>query len=136
MNSSGTRTVAIVLDSSFAARLASLADRAAVWIVDSETNRPAIEALWTARRIQQASYDVTVFRPIPDLSSEEHLVGVLRSIQRHTDAQDDEERVPLEWIEVYGIDPSPTIETLLRANGFGGSAPLSNGFRARKRREG
>jgi len=136
VSTTGTRTVAIVLDPSFAARLASLADRAAVWIVDSAMNRPAIEALWTARRIQQASYDVTVFRPIPDLSSEEHLMGVLRSIQRHADAVDEEERVPLEWIEVYGIAPSPAIEALLRANGFGGSAPLSDGFRARKRRDG
>ena len=133
VNSFGMRTVAIVLDPSFASRLSSLADRAAVWIVDSSDNRPAIEALWTARRVQQAAYDVTVFRPIPDLSSEDHLGGVLRSIERHADS--DDEAPPLEWIEVYGLASSPAIESLLRRNGFGGTAPLSDGFRARKRRD-
>ena len=64
------RTVAIVLDPGYSSRLASLAARAAVWIVDSPENRPAIESLWTARRTRGAEYDVTVFRTIPGLSNE------------------------------------------------------------------
>ena len=134
MNQSATRTVAVVLDSAFGSRLSSLAQRAAVWIVDSSDNRPAIEAIWNARRKQGVSADVTVFRAIPGLSAEEHLSGVLRSIQMDTDIDDD--APPLEWVEVYGIESSEEIESLLRARGFGGSAPLSEGFRARMRREG
>jgi hypothetical protein len=131
---SGARTVAVVLDASFSSRLPSLAERVAVWIVDSSENRPAIEALWSARRTRQATYDVTVFREIPGLSVEDHLAGVLRSIEMDTGV--DEELPPLEWVEVYGVEPSDSIGSLLRARGFGGHAPLADGFRARKRREG
>ena len=134
MSVSTGRTVAVVLDASFGSRVASLAERAAVWIVDSVDNRPAIEALWGARRSRQAAYDVTVFREIPGLSPEDHLAGVLRSIEMDTDV--DDEQPPLEWVEVYGVEASPTIESALRARGFGGAAPLPDGFRARMRREG
>ena len=134
MNQSPVRTVAIVLDPDFGARLSSLAQRVAVWIVDSGGNRPAIESLWSARRKEHASYDVTVFRAIPGLSEEEHLAGVLRSVQ--TDTGLDEDAPPLEWLEVYGLPSSESIESMLRERGFGGSAPLSDGFRARMRREG
>lgn len=127
------RTVAIVLDPTFSSRLASLAERVAVWIVDSDENRPAIEALWSARRTRQATYDVTVFREIPGLSVEDHLVGVLRSIEM--DVGVDEDPPPLEWIEVYGVEANETIGSVLRARGFGGTAPLTDGFRARMRRE-
>jgi hypothetical protein len=134
VNVSTGRTIAVVLDPAFAARLTPLAERAAVWIVDSAGNRPAIEALWGARRSRQATYDVTVFREIPGLSLEDHLSGVLRSIE--IDTTIDDEQPPLEWVEVYGIEASPTIESALRARGFGGAAPLPDGFRARMRREG
>ena len=128
------RTVAVVLDPSFSSRLSSVAERVAVWIIDSAANRPAIEALWSARRTRQATYDVTVFREIPGLPIEDHLSGVLRSIEK--DAGVDDELPPLEWVEVYGVDATDAIGSLLHARGFGGTAPLADGFRARKRREG
>ena len=127
------RTVAIVLDPAFSSRLASLAERVAVWIIDSEENRPAIEALWSARRTRHATYDVTVFREIPGLSVEDHLVGVLRSIEMDTGLEED--LPPLEWVEVYGVEATEMIGSLLRTRGFGGTAPLGEGFRARRRRE-
>ncbi len=133
MSVHSARTIAVVLDPAFASRLPSLAERAAVWIVDSDENRPAIEALWTARRSRQATYDVTVFREIPGLSPEDHLAGVLRSIELDTDV--DEERPPLEWVEVYGVEASQEVGSVLRARGFGGTAPVTDGFRARVRRE-
>ena len=131
--SPNARTVAIVLDPAFSSRLASLAERVAVWIVDSDENRPAIEALWSARRTRHATYDVTVFREIPELSVEDHLAGVLRSIEM--DVGVDEDLPPLEWVEVYGVEENETIGSVLRARGFGGTAPLAEGFRARRRRE-
>src|SRR5688500_13055125 len=99
MTTSSARTIAIVLDPDFGARVASLAERAAVWIIDSDANRPAIEALWNARRTRQAAYDVTVFRAIPGLSIENHLDGVMRSIETDSgidldDEDEDEERPP------------------------------------------
>jgi hypothetical protein len=76
---------------------------------------------------------VTVFREIPGLSPEDHLAGVLRSIEIDTDV--DEERPPLEWVEVYGVEASQEVGSVLRARGFGGTAPVTDGFRARVRRE-
>ena len=139
MTTSSARTIAIVLDPDFGTRVATLAERAAVWIIDSDANRPAIESLWNARRTRHAAYDVTVFRAIPGLSIENHLDGVLRSIETDAgidvDDDEDEERPPLEWVEVYGTEPSESIESVLRARGFGGSAPVTDGFRARVRRQ-
>ncbi len=134
MNQSPARTVAIVLDPDFGPRLSSLAQRVAVWVIDSSGNRPAIESLWSARRKEHAAYDVTVFRAIPGLSPEDHFAGVLRSVQK--DEGIDDEAPALEWVEVYGLESSASIESLLRERGFGGSAPLAEGFRARMRREG
>jgi hypothetical protein len=131
VSAAAARTVAIVLDPAFSARLASLAERAAVWIIDSSENRPAIEAIWNARRREHATYDVTVFREIPELSMEDHLAGVLRSIELDTDP--DDERPPLEWVEVYGVESTDAVGSVLRSRGFGGTAPLPDGFRARVR---
>src|SRR5688572_15915747 len=98
------RTIAIVLDEAFSSRLASLAESASVWVVDSPANRPAIESLWTARRTRGAAYDVTVFRTIPGLSAEDHVDGVVRSVERHRSS--DEEEPGVGAIEVYGTEMS------------------------------
>lgn len=128
------RMVAIVLDPEFSRRLSSLAARIPVWIVDSKDNRPAVESLWQARRSQHASYDVTVFRAIPDLSPEDHLAGVLGSVAAHGDAEP--EIAPFDAIEVYGIEMNESIEAMLNTRGFTASGKLDDGFRARIRTTG
>lgn len=123
-----TRTVAIVLDPDFSSRLASLAARAAVWIVDSPENRPAIESLWTARRTRGAEYDVTVFRTIPGLSPEEHVDGVVRSVEKQVDPDDTDATVRA--IEVYGGDMTDAMRSTFHARGFTTLESLGDGFRA------
>lgn len=122
------RTVAIVLDPAFSSRLESLAARAAVWIVDSPENRPAIESLWTARRTRGAGYDVTVFRTIPGLSPEEHVDGVLRSVEKQVDP--DEPKATVSAIEVYGSDMTDAMRSAFHARGYTTLEPLGDGFRA------
>ena len=124
------RTAAIVLDPAFASRLASLADRAAVWIVDSPENRPAIESLWTARRTRAASYDVSVFRMIPGLTPEQHVDGVLRSVGG--DAQPDEPLGPVGSIELYGVELTDAMRATLAAHDYLHLEPLGDAFRARR----
>ncbi len=124
------RTVAIVLDPDFSSRLATLAARAAVWIVDSPGNRPAIESLWTARRTRGAEYDVTVFRTIPGLSPEEHVDGVVRSVEKQ--AGPDERDATVRAIEVYGGDMTAAMRSAFHARGFTTLEPLDDGFRAQR----
>ena len=124
------RTIAVVLDTGFGSRLASLAERAAVWIVDSPGNRPAIELLWTARRTRGASYDVTVFRTIPGLTAEEHVDAVLRSAV--TDGETDEPAAPVGSIEVYGTELTDEMRSTLAKYDYPLIDPLGNDFRARR----
>ena len=124
------RTVAIVLDEAFSARLATLAESASVWVVDSPANRPAIESLWTARRTRGAEYDVTVFRTIPGLSAADHVDGVVRSVERHRDPDDGAASVGA--IEVYGTEASDAMRATFEAHGYLRLEPLDDGFRAHR----
>jgi hypothetical protein len=60
------RRVAIVFDSEFGDRLAPLVMRTPVWIVESNTNRPAISEA-SNRATEWPHISVTVFRPPGDL---------------------------------------------------------------------
>ena len=128
------RTIAIVLDTEFASRLAVLAERAAVWIVDSPGNRPTIESLWTARRTAGAVCDVTVFRMIPGLTPEQHVDGVLRSATRPPEP--DESLAPVGSIEVYGADLSDGMRETFERHHYPRLDVLADGFRARPDRAG
>ena len=130
MNQFAPHTVAIVLDEAFSARLAPLAERAAVWVVDSPANRPAIQSLWTARRTRGATYDVTVFRTIPGLTPEDHIDGVVRSVERHRES--DETRATVGAIEVYGAEMSDTIRSAFAGHGYARLEALDDGFRAQR----
>ena len=125
-----SRTIAIVLDTAFAGRLASVAERAAVWIADSPENRPAIESVWTARRTRGATYDVTVFRMIPGLSAEEHVDSVLRSAGKHAESGDSPG--PVGSIEVYGTELTDAMRGIFARHDYSRFDPLDDGFRARK----
>ena len=124
------RTVAIVLDPAFASRLPPLAERAAVWIVDSQENRPAIEALWTARRTRGAMYDVTVFRMIPGLTPEQHVGGVMRSVEMRPES--DEPAAATGAVEVHGAALTDAMRSTFEAYDYRLLDPLDDGFRARR----
>ncbi len=132
MSHASTRTVAIVLDPAFGAQLASLAGRAAVWVVDSPENRPTIESLWTARRTRGAEYDLTVFRMIPGLSPADHIDGVVRSLDRLRFDDDDAPAAPIGSVEVYGAAPDAAMRSTFEQFGFAHLDPLDDGFRARR----
>ena len=123
------RTIAIVLDVTFAGRLASLVEGAAVWIVDSPENRPAIESVWTARRTRGAAYDVTVFRMIPGLTAEDHVESVLRSAAKHLES--DDLPGPVGSIEVYGTELTDAMRAMLARHDYSRFDPLDEGFRGR-----
>jgi hypothetical protein len=119
-------TIAIVLDPDYAEELSLLARRVPVWVIDSPKNRPAIEALWTARRRDRTDCEVAVFREVPGLSHAAHLARIIGSAGRQLDP----ERPRLQSVEVLGLAPTSEIETELRGLGFGVIRTTPDGFRA------
>ena len=121
-------TVAIVLDPEYGARLFALAARHPVWIVDSSANRPAIEAVWTQRRLERAERELNVFRAIEGLTPEEHVVALLRSVDAaHGPAAQDP---AFGLLLVEGAALSDTLNAALLARGASRTERTEGGFRA------
>lgn len=94
--------VALVMDRDFGEKAGVLSERMHTWLVDSEVNRAAVEAIWT-RLNRDPTADardrgLTLFRSPPDLGPGEAVAEILHTIVEH------HPRVTV--IEVYGIrDP-------------------------------
>jgi hypothetical protein len=106
-----SRRVAIVFDTEFGERLATLAMRMPVWIVESVTNRAAVSEAWN-RATEWPHISVTVFRPTDDLK---HLLSQIGHPQR---------------VDVIGLPLSDDAREALGAAGFTKIAETSDGFRA------
>lgn len=122
-------TVAIVLDDNFGATLQQLAERMPVWIVDSAGNRAAIEGEWMRRRRDGVERELSVFRRIDGLSSADHLVALLRTIDSaHGPAA---QEPAFTTLLVFGATPDPQLAAAIRS--AGGSAPQEtpDGFSAK-----
>jgi hypothetical protein len=106
-----SRRVAIVFDTEFGERLATLAMRMPVWIVESVTNRAAVSEAWN-RATEWPHISVTVFRPPDDLK---HLLPQIGHPQR---------------VDVIGLPLTDEAREALRAAGFTKIAETNDGFRA------
>lgn len=72
--------VAIVFDPDFGSELASLANRMAVWVIDSAANRPVAEKLWSDHPPDSR---LTIFTEPPDQSPEDLLIDTLADVDLH-----------------------------------------------------
>jgi hypothetical protein len=106
-----SRRVAIVFDTEFGDRLATLAMRTPVWIVESVANRPAVSEAWN-RATEWPHISVTVFRPPDKLK---HLLSQIGHPQR---------------VDVIGLPLTDDARDALHAAGFTKIAETSEGFRA------
>lgn len=106
-----SRRVAIVFDADFGDRLATLAMRTPVWIVESVTNRPAV-ADAVNRATEWPHISVTVFRPTDDLK---HLMSQIGHPQR---------------VDVIGLPLSDDARDAIFFAGFTKVAETNDGFRA------
>lgn len=106
-----SRRVAIVFDTEFGDRLATLAMRTPVWIVESATNRAAVSEAWN-RATEWPHISVTVFRPPDDLKL---LLSQIGHPQR---------------VDVIGLPLTDDAREALRAAGFTKIAESVEGFRA------
>lgn len=106
-----SRRVAIVFDADFGDRLAALAMRTPVWIVESATNRSAVAEAMN-RVTEWPHISVTVFRPTDDLK---HLLSQIGRPQR---------------VDVIGLRLSDDVLDAMRDGGFANVVETSDGFRA------
>ena len=107
-----SRRVAIVFDREFGDRLGDLAMRMPVWIVESNTNRPAVAAAWN-RASEWPHISVTVFRPPGDLRL---LLTQIGQPQR---------------VDVFGMRLKDEVREILTEAGFATLVETSDGFRAK-----
>jgi hypothetical protein len=107
-----SRRVAIVFDREFGDRLADLAMRMPIWIVESNTNRPAVAAAWN-RASEWPHISVTVFRPPGDLRL---LLTQIGQPQR---------------VDVIGMRLKDEAREVLTDAGFATIVETSDGFRAK-----
>ena len=106
-----SRRVAIVFDGEFGDRLATLAMRTPVWIVESGANRTAVAEAMN-RATEWPHISVTVFRPTDDLK---HLLSQIGHPQR---------------VDVIGLQLSDEASDAMRDAGFAKIVETADGFRA------
>jgi len=106
-----SRRVAIVFDADFGDRLAALAMRTPVWIVESAANRSAVAEAMN-RATEWPHISVTVFRPTDDLK---HLLSQIGHPQR---------------VDVIGLRLTDDLHDAMRDGGFANVVATFDGFRA------
>ncbi|NUQ19669.1 MAG: hypothetical protein HOQ09_01785 [Gemmatimonadaceae bacterium] len=117
-----------MLDPDYGPRLFALAARHPVWIIDSATNRPAIEAVWTQRRQERVERELNVVRAIDGLSPAEHVVALLRSVDAaHGPAVQDP---PFRLLRVEGATLDDSLNAALLARGASSTERIDGGFSA------
>ena len=117
-------TVAIVVDPDFGERLYPLAEKMAVWVVDTPVNRAAAESHWRER----PDKSITTFKVDPDVSREHWCAGVLGTVLEHQGGYS--QQPPVSSLEIVGARPAPPLLATLADYGFPAVTSGSEGFRA------
>lgn len=97
-----------------------------VWIVESEENRAAADALWTVAQ-EWPHISVTIFHG-PEVPTAETWCVVLDQVQMHHRAA--VKGTPFDTIDVIGSEATPEARRTLSAVGFERISLTREGFRA------
>ena len=125
--SAGAYRVRIVVDPSFGARLEDLPAGEPVWIIQSATNTPVAQRLWTERPGLTHIRGITTFRG-DDRPPDEVLLGLIDTVDLHHGVYSADP--PYSEVEVYGVGLTASIEHALRTLGFAHFQPAGEGFLA------
>jgi hypothetical protein len=121
-------SVAIILDPELGWDIRAFAEMMPVQVIDSPTNRPAIESIWNDRRTSRVEREVTVFRSVPGVSAEALLATILRSLLADLgDAADDQRLIT---VRILGVALTPATERALLPLGLRRCRPAPGGFDA------
>lgn len=112
-------TIAVVLDQHFGHHLWELAQRVPVWVRNSETNSPIIQAVWEKSRLSSEKTDVTSFSR-PDDDPEQAFLNDLDTMGLHHPS----------WLvmEAYGVSRTPQITEALQKYGVESFRDSASGF--------
>jgi hypothetical protein len=116
--------VALVLDRDFGEKLASLAKRGDVWVINTQAN------LEVARRLIGEGYDITTFRRRENFVPEESGAAMLDTIELHHGEYS--RSPPYGRLEVYGAKLNEEFRRELENYGFREFTVKADHFEAKK----
>jgi hypothetical protein len=119
--------IAVVLDPDYGDRLIALSEQMPVWIVDTPTNRTAVEVLWTkSNEKHSAELGVTAFK-VPTASlPEDDFLEILKDVDLHYGEYSHDP--PYTVLEVMGVQISNRVREALRQLGFYKFEAIPDGF--------
>jgi hypothetical protein len=119
-------TVHIVVDSEYGSRIRDLPADEPSWIIDSDVNRPVVEALWQERKQQDYLVGITIFQGAASDSQEGCFIAELESIELHHGSQSHDP--PYSVLDVIGIHWTERIKEAVAKYGFESHTSTKNGF--------
>ena len=121
--------VALVVDPKFGDRLAVLAARLHVWIIDTPENHLAAAAIWSENKNHHSlERGTTTFRADPTSPPDESVASILETVDLHNGEYS--HTPPWSVLEVFGANPTPQLVDALAGFGFLNIASTHDGFRA------
>ena len=122
----------LVVDPSFGDRLWEVAARHHTWVVPSDVNKAAVEAIWAARRKEQTEApSLTIWSGPTPAVTEQDWLSMLDAIEVHHGAFWCEP--PLDTLSVYGAEITPAVTAALLEYDYEPVRPTELGFIAFKR---
>lgn len=120
--------VFVVVDREYGERLAQLALKCSVWVVDTPANSDVAGFLWSATPSHSHLDGVTTFKTKDDSSPEDILIGELDTIDLHHGVYS--ANPPYTNLEMIGIEITERIKMEFSRFGFDNFEPMLEGFRA------
>jgi hypothetical protein len=130
MSDSAPYIVTLVVDPAFGDRLAELPRGAPVWIVESPTNRAAVQRAWAALPTATHLDGVTIFRG-EESDAVASCLDVLSQIDLHHGAHS--HVPPYSGLDVIGAELAPELRAALAKYGMTELTPRTDGFRASRK---
>ena len=122
--------VTVVLDPLYADRLRELAGRTDIWVVSSDENRSAAEAIWAEQPEGSKEFELTIWSKPFDLTIAATWSGILGNIELHHGEYSHEP--PVNVLEFIGVAPSEVARQALAEYSYSVIELTASGFRARK----
>ena len=119
-------TVHVVFDSEYGSRIRDLPLNEPAWIIDSDINRPIVEAIWREGKQQDYLVGITIFQGASFDSQEDCLIAELETIDLHHGSQSHDP--PYSVLDVIGIHWSERIQEAVAKYGFESHTLTKNGF--------
>ena len=118
--------VHIVVDLDYGNRIRDLPLNEPAWIIDSDINRPVVEAIWQEGKQQDYLVGITIFQGAASDSQEDCLIAELETIELHHGSQSHDP--PYSILDVIGIHWSERIKEAFANYGFTSHTSTKNGF--------